>query len=353
MAEPNPINPLFANRADSIWTGKLSVLEESKFKYSQLRYPLDVDSNKRFSYWMRFNILMSIRSNYAEQLSFGNSDQFITMKNKQDELWKTREAGNVNRSSAGYQISQFFRPQVVGTKQSILLYMPDTLNWSFQNNWDEANVQEIMGKAGLAVEVLNTGRSWASEILKDISDSAGLPTNFAGKADTAAAATMESAATALGLGPAGTNLAVQATGYAFNPGVEVLYKSPTLREFQFEFIFAPRNKKEAEAVIEIIQMFKFHSAPEFIPNDAGRYYIPPSQFDIGFYGRNMMGDGGTGEIWQLGKIKSQCVLNNVTVNYGQSGRFAVFEDGTPTNIQLQLNFKETSYVTKEDVEQGF
>jgi|GEM_PF-6426644 len=345
MAEPNPINPLFAQKG----TGALSALEESKFKYSQLRYPLDVDSNKRFSYWMKFNVLMSMRSKYAEKLSFGDSDQFRTMKDQQDAIWKTREAGNVNREGAGWQVSQFFRPQVVGTKQSILLYMPDTLNWNFKNSWDEANVQEIMGKSGLALEALNTGRSWISGIMKAVTGNAG--NLFAGKANTTLAAGAESVATGLGLGDAGTNLAVQATGYAFNPGVEVLYKSPTLREFQFEFIFAPRNKKEAESVIEIIQMFKFHSAPEFISNDAGRYYIPPSQFDIGFYGR--MGDGSTGEIWQLGKIKSQCVLDNVTVNYGQSGKFAVFEDGTPTNIQLQLNFKETSYITKEDVEQGF
>jgi len=360
MSEPNPINPLFAEKG----TGALSDLEASKFKYSQLRYPLDVDSNKRFSYWMQFNVLMNIGSKYVEQLSFGDTKVSSEMQLAQDKFWEGRkkpiedllhklrlsffdphqydQGSNLDLNSD--QITKMFRPQTIKTKQSIFLYMPDTLNWSFQNNWDEINVQEVLGKAGMALEAVMAGAKFTSQLRQGggVFDSLKNAFNNGGKAPIA-----EALGSFFGGGAEGRSMGLSAVGYAFNPGVEVLYKSPTLRQFQFEFVFAPRNKKEAEAVIEIIQMFKFHSALETPSGGTaiGRYYIPPSQFDIEFHGRN-------GEIWQLGKIKSHCVLNNVTVNYGQSGRFAAFEDGTPTNIQLQLNFQETTYVTKEDVERG-
>jgi len=368
MAEPNPINPLFAQKG----TGALSALEESKFEYTELKYPLDIDSNARYRYYMKFNVLMNMRSKYAEQLSFGNESVAEGMKQKQAEFLSSRitKVKNIvtgvvkneqvkdkaqgaaptdsteSHDAGANHVSRVFRPQVIKTKQSIRLYMPDTLNWNFQNSWGDVNVQQKMGKAGLGLATIAAGGKLVSDAVAAAA---------AGSADQAMDAVKNSANGAAGavIGEAiggklgSVELGVAAFGFASNPGVEVLYQSPKLRELQFDFTFAPRNKKEADAAIEIIQMFKFHSAPEFLSGgDIGRYYIPPSQFDIEFYGRD-------GQIWQLGKIKSQCALTNVNVNYGQSGKFAVFADGTPTNIQLQLSFKEIAFITKEDVEEGF
>ena len=43
---------------------------------------------------------------------------------------------------------------------------------------------------------------------------------------------------------------------AINPQVELLYSHPELRSFQFAFNFFPSSLKEAEAVDEIIRLFK-------------------------------------------------------------------------------------------------
>jgi len=347
----NPINPLFAEKG----RGPLSSLEaESRFAFKILEYPKDIRSG-RFPYWIQFNVLMNQRSQFAEKLSFGegaaslkqNSDvtgkrvvqagQLMIALSSAKLQKDAKEANPSNKTESAPvprpNLQGFFKTQTVHTKQSIILYMPDTLNWSFQNDWDSVNVNEELGKAGLGASAAAAGvdiMKNSQNILKDLLKSPQLAEALGGA----------------GGGKMG-QLGLAAAGFAANPGIEVLYKSPTLREFQFEFIFAPRERAEAETALRIIQMFKFHSAPELYGGaDLGRYYIPPSQFDIQFYGPG-------GPLWQLGQIQTQCVLKNVTVNYGQSGKFAVFADGTPTNIQLQLNFQETAFITKEDVEKGF
>lgn len=353
-SKPNPINPLLAR---TVAQGPLSELESSRYAYKTLKYPLDVEDNSRYQYYIKFNVLMNIQSNYTEKLSFGDSAQLTTMKTSQQEFFKKRlqtatgllpsfsttESKPVDQKT----ISALFKTQVVKTQQSISLYMPDTLNWSFQNDWESVNVTERLGRAGAGLSLL----SIAAQAGKDIA--ASLPSlsveelrkkmEQSGSLQSATAMLGE----ALGAATKNADLGLAAVGFALNPSIEVLYKQPRLREFQFVFVFAPRNKKEAETALTIIQMFKFHSAPEFFGGpDLGRYYVPPSQFDIEFEGRD-------GKVWQLGKFLSQCVLRNVSVNYGQTGQFATFEDGTPTNIQMQLDFQETAFITKEDVEQGY
>lgn len=370
--QPNPIDPLFAGAG-----GPLGELESSRFSYKTLRYPLDVEDNSRFQYYIKFNVLMNMRSKYTEQLSFGDQDQLKSMKDQQTQFWQNRietgagvaapilKAGSQLKAAATGQttdaspasgesqnvpavnISALFKRQTVRTQQSISLYMPDNLNWNFENRWEDANVAEKFGKAGMALSALSTGAAIVGDM------AASLPTlsvdEIKKKLESSVAGTSGAAVLGEVIGTAmgDANLGLAVVGFALNPSVEVLYKQPALRTFQFDFTFAPRNRKEAETALTIIQMFKFHSAPELYGGtDLGRYYVPPSEFDIEFVGRD-------GHLWQLGKILPNCVLTNVTVNYGASGKFSTFEDGTPTNIQLQLNFTETAFITKEHVEKGY
>lgn len=346
-SKPNPINPLLAGSK-----GPLSELESSRFDYKSLKYPLDVEDNPRFQYYIKFNVLMNIRSKYTEQLSFGDPTQQAAMSAEQSNFWanrgKTAVAAATSQPANPTNISGIFKTQTVKTEQSISLYMPDQLNWSFENKWEDVSVSQKLGKAGMAMSLLSTGVQGTADVIGSLPslNPEELTKKLASSGTTAAGTAVlgEAIGSAMGIG---ADLGLAAVGFALNPSVEVLYKQPELRSLQFEFIFAPRNRKEAEVALTIVQMFKFHSAPEFYGGpDLGRYYVPPSQFDIEFIGRN-------GQLWQLGKILTQCVLTNVTVNYGQSGKFATFEDGTPTNIQLQLNFKETAFITKELVEKGY
>jgi hypothetical protein len=134
--------------------------------------------------------------------------------------------------------------------------------------------------------------------------------------------------------------------------LELIYKSPSFRTFQFDFMFYPRDEREALEVQKIIERFRFHQAPEIV-KDAQGFLIPPSQFDIKFY------YGGV----QNPNIPSiaTCILSTIDVNYAPNGWTAfevpgenapaVGRTGMPVSIQVTLQFQETTYLTKSDFKQ--
>jgi hypothetical protein len=53
----------------------------------------------------------------------------------------------------------------------------------------------------------------------------------------------------------------------------------------------------------------------------------------------------------MGRI-STCVLQNITVDYAPSGA-AFYNDDSPVNTRMTLQFKELEFITKHLVERGF
>jgi hypothetical protein len=47
-----------------------------------------------------------------------------------------------------------------------------------------------------------------------------------------------------------------------------------------------------------------------------------------------------------------CVLENCTVDY-TPGKVSSFKDGSPTQINMTLQFKETETLTKDKINQGY
>jgi hypothetical protein len=143
-------------------------------------------------------------------------------------------------------------------------------------------------------------------------------------------------------------LAKKAFGEASNPYMEVLFDQMQLRTFTYNFQFAPRNEDEAFEVQSIIQLFRFHMAPELRPN-VNRYVGLPSQFDIHYM--FLSKDGVASENNYYNKIAT-CVLQDCKVNYTPNG-VKSFEDGGPTQTTMTLTFKEIELLTKDKIAQGF
>ena len=130
---------------------------------------------------------------------------------------------------------------------------------------------------------------------------------------------------------------------AGNPRKEQIFKGVDYRRFTFDYQFAPRDAAEAQAALNIIWLFKYHMHPEF--KDANNFvYVYPSEFDIEYY-------IGERQNTSLNKISS-CVLTEMNVNYSPNGVFTTFADGTPTQINVTLNFVELETLTKERIEAG-
>ena len=156
--------------------------------------------------------------------------------------------------------------------------------------------------------------------------------------------TVKEGAAALGLafGPNSGTVSA-ATGLAFNPRKEQVFKGVDFRTFQIEYHFFPRSSTESRNVLNIIKMFKLHMHPEF--KDTNKFlYIYPSEFDITYY------SNGT-ENTSIHKHTS-CVLTEMTVNYTPNSQFTAFPDGTPTQIYVQMTFRELAQLDKQMVAGG-
>ena len=233
------------------------------------------------------------------------------------------------------------------TVDTIALYMPDTLAFNDSQSYGE----------------LNMGGTVASGLMSGIAGGIETYRGSGGNLDAVgknAAPFLFDALTGNSLtkGLIGDNLSAflfSATGLAKNPMMEVLYTSPQLRTFRFDFMFYPRSESEAREVYDIIERIRFHQAPEYLKNSGGFYLIPPSEFDIKF-----MYNGE--ENPNIPKIIGSCVLQSVDLDYAPNG-FAAYETvgensptkggtGTPVATRLSLTFKETSIVTKHDLDTG-
>jgi len=137
-------------------------------------------------------------------------------------------------------------------------------------------------------------------------------------------------------------------GQANNPYLEVLFDSMALRTFTYNFTFAPRNQAETDEAQRIIQVFRFHMAPE-VQGGQSRFLTLPSEFDIHYMYQSKTGIASENDYYN--RIGT-CVLQNCDVNY-TPGAVKSFKDGAPTKITMSLTFKETDALTKDRIAEGY
>ena len=232
----------------------------------------------------------------------------------------------------------------VETTDSIVLYMPDTISFEHTQGYDDLQLgNEIGGKA------MGAGKS-----LVDSKNEGSMANKIGDTALIAAAQKIQEAAgKVVGQGAASAG-AFLALGGVNNPMLEMIYKSPSFRAFSYEFMFYPRDEREALEVQNIIERFRFHQAPEIDAGSSGLLLIPPSQFDIQFY----YGGFPNPNIPTIGR----CVMDSISVNYAPNG-WSAYEmpgendprlgrTGMPTAIQMTMNFRETVIITKQEFRTG-
>jgi len=218
------------------------------------------------------------------------------------------------------------------TGQVITLYMPDTLQFEYKQNYEQLSLaQTAAGLVGGSVARNIAEGEYGQALENAIRSTPALAQQQANRR----------------LGAVGAVGGFLATGAVVNPLLEVLYTSPQFRSFQYDFIFYPRDEREAVEVQKIINTLQFHQAPEFKRGTAGSLLLPPSEFDIEFYYLGKVNDN-------LPKI-GNCVLSSIQVNYAPNG-FYTYEvpgqnatiggTGMPVAIQVTLQFQETTYLTK-------
>lgn len=241
-------------------------------------------------------------------------------------------AGGVAVGAVATQTSTFSRAQK-RLAAAIALHVPNQLNIRYGASWESENT-----------DTFSMASEGGEAIVKALSKIAGGATATDALAGISGKGSNIAAAVALKALPDNVSNSIQGlAGVAPNPRKEQFFKGVDFRTFTFEYQFFPRNAEEAENVMNIIYMFKLHMHPEF--KDSGSFlYVYPSEFDITYFHNNK-------ENLNIHRHTS-CVLTELSVNYTPNGQYATFENGMPTQINLQLTFKELGLITKERIQQG-
>jgi len=143
-------------------------------------------------------------------------------------------------------------------------------------------------------------------------------------------------------------LANKVFGQAMNPYMEVIFDNMAMRNFTYNFTFAPRNAQERDDVQDIIKLFRYHMAPE-LKGSQHRFLTLPSTFDIHYMYQHDKDYASENNFYS--KIAT-CVLKGCDVNYTPNG-VKSFQDGSPTQITMSLSFQETELLTKQSINAGY
>jgi len=315
-------------------TGNLGVSNA----YNIYRYPIDLGSADK-GHYMVFHVNGQLRSKLVgDSQSVGDRPTIIDNKINFGTPNVAQAAIGFAGATKDEQI-RFVRT-IRRVKDTMALYMPDTLMFQHNQGYSDVGLTGMLA-AGIATatqgqSIVDTAKNPNSGVMDKIVKIAG---NFSPMIATQIKnnALLSAGFTAY-------------SGLVVNPMLEMIYTSPSFREFRFDFVFHPRDEKEAMEVQNIINRFHFHQAPEIFEKGAGFFLIPPSEFDILFYYNGAINPN-------IPKI-STCVLTGVDVNYAPNG-FAAYEvqgqmtpepgkTGMPVSITLSLNFKETEIMTKNN-----
>lgn len=210
--------------------------------------------------------------------------------------------------------------------QAIALHMPTNLAANYAMEWNA----EGTGAIGAGADLLDRWNKSSSVM--------------AGVGDVVSGAASATSRLVLGASPGISRLTAQAP----NPKKEQIFQGVDFRNFTFDYQFWPRTQSEAAQIREIIRLFKLHMHPEFMVGDEFTF-LYPSEFDIRYYTRV---GGSWVENLNIHRHTS-CVLTNMSLSYSPQGVYTNLPDGMPTQINMQLQFKELALLTKENIQDGY
>lgn len=370
-------------------TGALAQLSDSKYKSNTFRYPEDLSASDKGHYMVinineqrltsypgtaavgdsptaissaqaqgsfsagATNIVQTVGSGIKEAGSFGSyvANQLLSVSGINDAI-NALKGTSVGSAIVGAGSESLNVIADVGSRlqtgsiraekritDTVALYMPDTLQFSYQQNYNSIE----SGGTALAAAAALSGST------VDLYRATGGANEAFGKQFMRNASPFMANILARASGEGLAQVAFsQAFGVVQNPMLEMLYSKPDFRSFRFDFMFYPRSQKEAEEVQKIIDRLRFHQAPEVAQGGTGGFFmVPPSEFDISFYYRGQINPN-------IPKI-STCVLTNMDVDYAPNG-FSAYEvpgqpaslggTGMPVASRLSLTFRETEIMTK-------
>jgi len=237
-----------------------------------------------------------------------------------------KAAGNIDQltTSSGLE-------RVGGALETISLPMLPGREESNSVTFGSDSMNAIQAAAGrIALDTLNTfGESGLGESLKQFGarSKEELDKLLAGGGENKSAIIAYFA----GQAAQAPGLLTRATGSVLNPNMELLFKGPNLRTFNFAFKFRPRFEDESVAVKEIIRIFKRNMA---VQRSATEMFLKtPNIFTIKYIHNS-------GEDHPFMNRIKPCMLSGFNVNYTPDNSYMTYQDGGMTGYDVTMTFQE-------------
>jgi len=239
-------------------------------------------------------------------------------------------------SSGGSQMTNSIQIQnrpTVRTKTAISLYMPPSVQVSYESKYGDQEIGILAETGYNAIKAFTSGASTKDQVMSVLGD--------AGQAvKQATLKALEVAA------PGAKALFAIDRGKIVTPKMELMFEGIGRRNFSFAFVFIPKSEQESQVVKEIVYKFKYHMAANYEGGGANgwREMSFPDMFDIEYMHIGKQNPN-------LNKIAT-CALTKMDVEYG-GDRYVSYEGGAPQTTKLSLSFTEFDIITKDHIEQGY
>ena len=232
------------------------------------------------------------------------------------------------------------RPPTVRMDTAITLYMPPSVQVSYNANYTDTEIGAAAATASQAYQDIVGGAAVGDTVNKALK----------GLGPEIGDGMIRKALGAIDMIP-GLEGAMEVVemqrGFIKTPRMELAFKGIPKRSFQYDFKMIPKSAAEAEEIQKIIKGFKLNMLPEMVSGVANRLTMP-NTFDISY-----MYNGAENQY--LHKI-STCVLETMAVTYG-GDRYKTFEasgnGAPPVEVGITLGFKEMDLITREKANEGF
>lgn len=244
--------------------------------------------------------------------------------------------------------TEILQKNIVNAKHYINLPMPDgikdgnSVDWGNGSSLNAAEAYGV-GAIGNVIQSKDALKSIGAELQKI----PGVAQQIAvsGGQDIVQSYVTSQLIKSLGSNLTTANILSRATGQVLNPNMELLFTGVNLREFNFNFQFAPREPAEGQRVKDIIRVFKTAMAAKTTNNagqaaGAGIFISAPDVFQLTF----MTGANPHPFLYKM----KPCALKGMSVDYSASGPYATYSDATPVHMELSLTFVELNPIYAED-----
>jgi hypothetical protein len=234
--------------------------------------------------------------------------------------------------------------------------IPNNLNFTNGVSWGDSKLNSVQAAAffsafGGLTTTIGTGNiikgldrvgGDLASILGEISDGelkSGSPANLA----------LSSFLAQFALGRAGINVdgnaaLTRGTGAVVNPNLELLFNGPKLRNFTFQFQFAPNDEIDASEMRKIQKFFKMGMSP--VRNQDNLVFLgSPNVFRLRYRTQEKTRIKGL----PMHKI---CALTQCEINYTPDGVYQSYDDpsagSSPVRTVMTMSFTELTPIFQDD-----